>query len=97
MTPEKVWEIATSIANGHAYGKHVLGNKDFGLSLSRIEFANLIQTAITKASKQKQIRRGRWAYWYEPEGMVVVYDPRHSDLGTAFIPREGYLIFRNLR
>jgi len=44
----------------------------------------------------QRLQRNRSAYWDSATGTVVIFDPAHPDLGTAFPPDRGYIYFRDL-
>ncbi|GHE27425.1 hypothetical protein GCM10017673_31990 [Streptosporangium violaceochromogenes] len=85
--------IASRIANGHAYGKHVVRQGEFPAISSRGEFARLIAQVIAHG-ESKILARGRVAFWLN--GTVVIRDPNSRDLGTAFKPRRGKAFFDDL-
>jgi hypothetical protein len=45
----------------------------------------------------RELKRGRSAYWDEGTGTVVIRDPNHSDMGTAFRPPQGREVFSGLK
>ena len=97
--------IATIIANGHAYEKHVRTQNEFG-PITREKFKQLILTAIQQGER-KVLNRvyGDVAVYWLPnaipgKGMVVFVPPTDrldANEGTAFIPRDGKAYFDNLK
>jgi hypothetical protein len=93
--------LGKSIANGHAFDKHVVERgefQDLGIN-SRDEFANHIDNVVSNAadSDVRSLTGGRSAYWDDSSGTVVIRDPASPDLGTAFRPVSGRLYFEGLR
>ena len=96
MNQEQARRAANRIAAGHAYQKHVIGNKEFGKPLRRSEFALLIEHAILNCTYSRPLRRGRSAYWYRPELLLVIVDPTNVDGGTAYISESSLEDYRDL-
>ncbi len=76
--------VAKSIAEGHAYAKHVEEQNEFPGVENRDEFAALIETIIRTPSEDKNLTRERQAFWDDATQVVVIVDPNSLDLGTAF-------------
>jgi filamentous hemagglutinin len=89
--------IARTIAQGHAFEKHVLNQGQFPNIFTPEQFAIEIQRIIDNPSVSKQLARGRTAYWEETTGIVVIYDPHAPDGGTTFKPHTGRSYYDNLR
>lgn len=89
--------IATQIAHGHAFEKHVLQEGQFPGILTREQFAHTIQRIMDHPSASKPLARGRMAYWDDVTGTVVIRDPRTGDGGTAFKPSTGRSYFEHLK
>jgi filamentous hemagglutinin len=88
---------AEEIANGHAFEKHVIQQKEFGNSISTPqEFAKIIEDTLNNPSAMKQLGNGRSAYWNDSLGMVVIRNPNASDGGTAFKPTTGKVYYDGL-
>lgn len=85
------FEIASKIAQGHAYTKH-LG--DFPGVRTQEEFEAVILDVLRNAEDQKELRNGRHAYW--KNGILVITDPSSADYGTAFRPGKGKVYFDEL-
>ncbi|MFC4259035.1 hypothetical protein ACFOZ5_08350 [Marinobacter lacisalsi] len=87
------------IAGGHAFQKHVLQNGEFaGLGIrTRRQFAEHISNVINNPTATRQLSGGRTAYWDDASSTVVIRNPRASDGGTAFQPKNGRKYFDNLR
>jgi len=89
---------ASEIANGHAFGKHVVEQNEFGATIkTQQQFAEKIESILNSPSATKQLSRGRSAYWDDSSGTVVIRDPKSSDGGTAFRPTNGKAYFNNFR
>jgi hypothetical protein len=85
---------ASTIASGHAWTKHAgdwarLGFKRADQLKSYIERVML--------TGGKALKGGRWAWFDKAKGVVVIFDPRNPDGGTAFIPRDGIRYFNELQ
>ena len=89
--------IATRIAHGHAFEKHVLDQGQFPGILTPEQFATEIQRLMDNPSASKRLARGRQAYWDEATGTVVVVDPHTIDGGTAFKPVSGNNYYEHLK
>jgi hypothetical protein len=85
---------ANTIANGHAYHKHVQVQKEFPEIKDSNDFATLINTIMTSPAEHKVLTNGREAFW---DGKtVVIYNPKAGDKGTCFRPTAGKSYFDNL-
>ncbi len=87
--------LASSIANGHAYNKHVLQKGEFPEINNRSEFADYIHDIMRNPDEYKVLTNGRAAYW--KNGTVVITNPLDVDGGTAFRPAGGWAYFDNLK
>ncbi len=85
--------IARSIADGHAFEKHV---KEFAEVTTRGQFAELISRIITNPSEIKYLRNGRTAYWADAHQTIVILNPNVPEGGTAFKPIAGKQYFDEL-
>ena len=88
-------DIASKIASGHAWGKHVDDptgdlHGEFG---SQEEFAAKIKDIITSPDDVKDLENGRKAWWNDASGIVVIYNPNDVDKGTSFKPKNGKKYF----
>jgi len=90
-------DLAKHIAHGHAYAKHVVQKGEYPGVASHSQFAQIIQAAIDKATAEKPLSTGRYAWWDDSSLTVVIFDPHSGDLGTAFRPIGGKSYFDNLR
>ncbi len=86
---------AQTIANGHAYHKHVQVQKEFPEIKSVGDFATLIDTIINSPAEHKVLSGGRQAFW-DGKDTVVIYNPKAGDKGTCFRPTAGKTYFDNL-
>lgn len=86
--------IARRIAKGHAWTSHKAEFPEFA---NDAEFARHIDAIMTNPSALKKLARGRTAYWDDQSRTVVIHDPKHPDLGTAFRPSAGRAYFDNMR
>ncbi|MFQ3609802.1 MAG: hypothetical protein SNJ55_14300 [Chloroherpetonaceae bacterium] len=92
MSPRQVAEL---IANGHAYQKHVVQQKEFPEVESVTAFVVLVQYVIVSGRK-KTLSGGRVAYWSAVAKTVVIYPVYSPQNGTAFRPKTGEDYFNNL-
>lgn len=81
--------MATRIAHGHAFEKHVLDQGQFPGILTPEQFATAMQRIMDNPSASKRLARGRQASWDEATGTVVMVDPHTIDGGTAFKSASG--------
>ena len=94
-------EVASKIAKGHAFEKHLMNGKEFeqfGIR-SQQQFADFVGGIMKNASGAdvKQLSKGRTAYWDTKTGTAVIHDPMHVDAGTAFRPAAGREYFDKLK
>ncbi|MBP3195080.1 MAG: hypothetical protein J6M05_05385 [Cardiobacteriaceae bacterium] len=82
---------SNNIANGHAYEKHVVKQKEFtdlGIK-TRAQFAEHIERIINNPSDVKKLENGRTAYWDDKTGTIVIVNPKAKDSGSAYRPTDG--------
>ncbi len=89
--------LATRIAHGHAFEKHVLDQDQLPRILTPVQFATEIQRIMDNPSTSKRLARGRQAYWHEETGTVIMIDPHTIDGGTAFKPASGKTYYEHLK
>ena len=90
--------IGFKIASGHAYDKHVVGEKQFqGIVHSRAEFASHLDHIIQSPTAKRDLSNDRTAYWDQKSGTVIIHNPHASDGGTAFQPRNGSAYYDHLQ
>jgi hypothetical protein len=89
--------VATRIASGHAFEKHVREHGQFPGILTPAQFATEIQRIMDHPSASKRLARGRQAYWDAATGTVVIVDPHARDGGTAFKPVSGHTYYAHLK
>ena len=80
----------TSIANGHAYQKHVIEKKEYPEITSKAQFFSLIKAIVSNPTASKPLPRSRTAYWGDSTKTIVIIDPSHIDKGTAFRTTKAY-------
>jgi hypothetical protein len=83
--------IFSRIANGHAF-KHVIWDGHFPGVRTYDEFSRIVFDVMGTPTAVKQLRDSRTAYW--KKGVIVIHDPNHTDLGTAFVPDIGFRYFQ---
>lgn len=89
-------EIAKRIANGHAFGKHVIEKAEFPGIKTIEDFTRHIENVMNNADEIRSLNNGRTAYWHEESGTAVIHDPSRIDQGTAFAPVRGKAYFNGL-
>ena len=82
-------EVAQSIANGHAWEKHVILKGDFPEIKTKEEFKKHIEDVINNPSASKKLEDGRKIHWQEEAGTFVVINHNDPDGGSAFKPTRG--------
>jgi RHS repeat-associated protein len=92
-----VRESSDAIANGHAFGKHVIQQGEFPGITTSDQFAREIEGVVSNPTASKPLLRGRSAYYDEPSNTLVIRDPRSPDGGTAFRPSAGRRYYDGLR
>jgi hypothetical protein len=90
-------KIASAIAAGHAYEKHVVTEKQFPKVKSQEDFRDLIAQLIANPTHHKKLENGREAFYDKQSSTIVIYNPRAKDKGTCFRPSAGLNYFRNLK
>lgn len=89
------WSAGQRIAHGHTFAKH---KGDFGFKTEDQMAAHIDRViSFASASNTKQLSRGRTAYWDDRTWSIVIVDPKSSDGGTAFKPKQGKPYFNNLK
>jgi len=102
--------VAATIAGGHAFHKHVEGERQFvagarvaGLPYGGPEiaapaaFQKLLLSILIRPSAEKALANRRHAYWDGATGTVVIVNRNAGDCGTAFRPDAGKVYFDRLR
>jgi hypothetical protein len=89
MVPEEAEVMATRIARGHAWQKHVIEQGEFPLITTPEEFAVEIRRILERPSIVRRLSVERWAYWDEGRKTLVIVHPSTTDGGTAFVPSRG--------
>jgi hypothetical protein len=81
------WIDRVSDGNSHAWTKHVQNEGQFPEVKSPSDFHDIVsQTVRDPNGIIHNGANGRVAYWSDITKTVVIHDPRHLDLGTAFRP-----------
>ena len=90
--------IANQIANGHAFGKHVVQQGEFPMVSTVDQFAQGAKNVLLSPETQvRALSGGRTAYWNEASQTVLIHNPAAGDLGTFFRPLKGIEYFLNLK
>lgn len=105
-----VSEVATFIAEGHAYDKHVRHEGQFragyavrGLPFpgptitTEAAFAAFLRAILADAAAKRRLQNNRFAFWDADSGTVVIVNLGADDCGTAFRPDRGRAYFDGLR
>lgn len=95
-TPAQL-KIAKAIANGHAYQKHVIDEKQFPKVKDRDDFMEVIAQVIANPTHHKELENDREAYYDKKGNIIVIYNPRARDRGTCFRPNAGLKYYQNLK
>jgi pyocin large subunit-like protein len=79
--------IASKIANGHAFRKH---SHEFGIN-SKGAFASMIQDIMKNPTETKIGSGGQRLYWSDKYGAFLSVNPndKKGDFGTVFKPTDG--------
>lgn len=89
--------ISKEISGGHAFEKHVLNRGEFpGWIRTRTQFAQHIENVLNNPSGMRELRNGRYGYWHQETGTIVIRNPSALDGGTAFQPMEGVNYFETM-
>jgi hypothetical protein len=89
-------KIASAIAGGHAYQKHVVDEELFPEVKNKEEFGGLIARVIANPSHHRKLENQREAFYDKKSNTIVIYNPRARDKGTCFKPRGKLNYFNNL-
>ena len=90
-------KIAQAIAAGHAYEKHVVGEKLFPEVKSANEFKELIGKVLANPTHHRKLENDSEAYFDKKSNTIVIYNPRARDKGTCFRPRAGLKYYEGLK
>lgn len=82
---------AQEIAGGHAFTKHA---EEFGFK-TREQMASHIENIMTNPTMTRPLSNERMAFWDNASGAVVIKNPKASDGGTMFVPKNGIEYFIN--
>lgn len=83
-------KIASQIAQGHAFEKHVLMQGEFpGWIRTRKQFAEHIENVLNNPTQTKALNNDRIGFWHQETGTVIIRNPKDPDGGTAFQPKTG--------
>jgi len=85
---------AQQIGKGHAWSKHRTEFPEFSTA---DDFTRHVDDVMTNPSASKNLAKGRKAFWDDNSKTVVIRDPNHPDLGTAFKPKDGKSYFDGLK
>jgi filamentous hemagglutinin len=81
--------------------QHGKGGGEFaGLGIRTVkQFQGFIDDIMSSASGAdvRKLSGGRTAYWDNATGTVVIHNPKASDQGTAFRPKDGRAYFDGLK
>lgn len=107
---ETLSEVATFIAEGHAYDKHVRHEGQFragyavhgvpfpGPTISSEDvFAAFLGAILSDTKARRRLQNDRFAFWDAASGTVVIVNLGADDCGTAFRPDRGRAYFDGLR
>lgn len=97
LSPATVKKIASAIAGGHAYQKHVVEEKLFPEVKNEGDFREVISKVIASPTHHRDLENDRQAFFDSKSNTIVIYNPRAKDNGTCFRPRAGLKYFENLK
>jgi len=92
--PSNISADARQIANGHAWTKHGAEFPEFS---NPNEFAQHVDSVMMNPTASKGLANGRQAFWDDASQTVVIRDPNHPDMGTAFRPGNGRAYYDGLK
>lgn len=95
---------SASIANGHAYDKHVIKQGEFPEIPNPVadrpagiaQFQKIIDRVMGSA-ENKALSNGRHAFWEDATGTLVITNPKDADGGTCFRPSAGKSFYDKLK
>jgi hypothetical protein len=85
--------LAARIASGHAWIEH---RAEFAAITNTAGFIAFIESILLAPDAERQLPRGRTAYWHDSSGTIVLLSPNDPDRGTCFKPAAGRAYFDNL-
>ena len=92
---------ASTIANGHAWDKHVIKRREFeeiGIFFAtREEFNDFIFDIMQNPDDYAKLKNNRDIFWDNETGTIVIRDPANPDGGTCFRPKDGKAYFDELK
>lgn len=90
-------DVASKIANGHAFDKHKLNRGEFPEIRTRQQFQDHARSVMDNPTAARDLSGGRKAYWHQESGTVVITNPKAADGGTMFQPTQGIEYFNGLK
>ncbi|HZZ79418.1 MAG TPA: hypothetical protein VFE62_12920 [Gemmataceae bacterium] len=90
-------KIASAIANGHSYQKHVVDEKQFPDVKSVNDFAEVIGKVLANPTHHRDLESDREAYYDSKSNIIVIFNPRARDKGTCFRPNAKLKYYQNLK
>ncbi len=86
-------EDLNKIASGHAWTKHAVDWQKLGLSSSK-ELAEYLGR-VQAGGVEKVLENGRIAWFDEAKQVVLIFNPKSADKGSAFIPKAAGIDYFN--
>jgi hypothetical protein len=83
----KLSAIASKIANGHAYDKHIHEFVELGIT-TKDGFSKHIENILNNPTEVRALPEGRTAYYHKESQTVIVVNSTQPDGGTALIPTD---------
>jgi hypothetical protein len=86
--------LGTNNTNGKEFekDKEINGKKFPRDSITtKQQFVDFIKEIMdnTTVKKESTQQPGKWYYWHDETGTIVIYNPNHNDHGTCFRPDKG--------
>jgi hypothetical protein len=94
---DKLTTIASKIASGHAFDKHILEFSNLGIKTHE-ELMQHITIVLQNPTRSGNLERNRSYVYDSKTNTLVVMDSGHIDSGTIFRPIEGeYFVINKLK
>jgi filamentous hemagglutinin len=92
--------LGTNNTNGKEFekDKDINGKKFPRDSITtKQQFVDFIKEIMdnTTVKKESTNQPGKWYYWHDETGTIVIYNPNNSDHGTCFRPTNGKTYYDN--
>ena len=95
-TDREILDLAKKLTQGHALGKHFVGENNFPGLKTREDFQKHVENVIANPDAIRDLENGRTAYW-KNDGTIVIENPNDPDGGTVFRTSKGIQRFYKLK